>query len=708
MATTIATVTGTTAPTQYASQCKIDRTVRFATDVLWAALLWDSDDTLRFYQSSNSGASWAEDVSARISGIDIASGASLRLDRGKPDGEEVLWLTYVTSSDFKLRLRRGRFGSTPTTVTWSEMTTSGGISLVVADGAGSVFSDLAVCSGIEGVHIFYTGSASKNLYWRYAKHASDSRRKFSLSPQVLVQGGSLFNSYPSCDVRHSGDDNQFLNGDVYVGYCTTDPEPTERHRIVRVPAKGIGSYDAIGVKQNVLSDDSVQALSCMRFDGDYAVLAAVPADAPTTVVMHEMNGGGSAWRTRNPPAPNAGNLHALALSWDSATKDPYIVVAGATDGFPRYTFYDRSADAWAAWAQINSDVIVGNSLDARPGSQDTKRIDLMYAVVNSTNRNVRHERIVIGNTPPSAPSWETESGYIDHTIPTTLALVHFDADGDAQTAVKLRRSVNGGAIQYYTGTAWQAGETSFALAADADGVTRIILSAANNGADTESISYTAATSDGTVFGPYGPALVLVGSTPVNPVITVPANLATVTAGRLSLTWTATEQTAWHARILDAGNAQLHDNLRAEDGTERGPEVINYQLEDATVYKVGLRTYNDEGIASAEIISQFTTAWALPPAPTYTVMVDDEMCTIDLTITNLAPGGGQVAAVSNRVYRAPTADLVDLDQDDLNNYELVAVDVELNTVWIDQAPASAVEYRYRVVAVSANYTTVMGA
>jgi hypothetical protein len=699
LATNVVLVTGTTTPLQYASQRKLDRTVSFGSNVLWMCVLWDSDDTLRFYWSSNNGSTWTEDTAVRISNVDVASGADIEIDTGKGIQNECLWVTYVTLSDFKLRMRRGVFDSTPTSLRWSDVDTDGDKTRIIAEAANSLYADMAVCSGVEGVHFFYMSVATKNVYWRYTKHSATNNRSFTSGPQTLVQGGSSFNSWPTGAVRHSGNDNQFLNGDVYMAYASLSPEATESHKLVRIPAKGIGSYDGIGEKRRMASDDGVAGLISSCFDGDFYCAAVVPDAAPTTIVMHEMNAADNARQTRTPPAPGLGNIIALTVSWDYATYDPYIVAAGATTGFPWYTFFDRSAGTWASWVQINSDVVSGNSLTARPGSYKMKKIEFAYSIVSSTNRQVRFESITIGNTPPSAPMWMTLSGPIDQSIPTPLELEHFDADGDPLTAIKLRRQVNGGAIQYYTGSAWQAGETSFA---NTDGMFE--LSAANNGIDLDVTVYTAATSDGTVFGPYSEALTLVGSTPVNPVMDEPDDLDTVTAGLVTVQWTVTEQTAYRIRILTAANEELYSTGIVAD-TDTRELVVPFQLANSTTYKAELVTFNFEGIASAADTNQFTTSWALPATPTYVATVDADAGAVSLAVTN--PGGGAAATTSNRIYRAVDAELT-APGDDLSEYRLIGVDEPVNVTYVDRSAPSGVAMRYRVVAVSATYTTALGA
>jgi hypothetical protein len=699
MAVTIATPTGTTNPLQYASQSKLDRRVLITPSVLWSMQLWDVDDTLRFYWSSNEGASWTEDATARISDIHIASGASMLIDTGKGLREELMWISYVTASDFKLRCRRGIMGAT--TLRWSDMTTSGSKSRIVADGAAAVYADLAVCSGPEGVHFFYCGTATNNVYWRWMRHGSggDGLYQFALAPEVLVEGGRSQDTWPSGDVRHTGNDNSFQTGDVYMGWASLDPEPTERHRLVRIPAKGIGSYDSPATKRTMLSDDGLAGLNVVRFDGDHLCQLVVAADDPTQPLLHETNGGDTARRTRTPPDPALGNIHSIALSWDRNTHDPYIFAAGATTSFPWYTWYDRSADVWASWVQINSDPVVVGSLSAKRGSHTNRKIELTYAIVSGANRAVRYESITIGNTPPHAPAWVTESGPIDQSIDTILEHRHDDADGDAQAAKKLRRSVNGGAFTWWNGTTWTT-ESSVA-----GGSQTTLLTAANNGADGDVIRYTMATSDGVAFGPYGPELVLTGSTPVNPVIDEPDPSDVVTSGRLLLQWTVAEQSAWKARILDAGNVELWPGPRVESPLQR-EETLDFQLANASTYKVELITYNAEGIASTPIVHQFTTNWLLPPAPTYPATVDPVEQVVEVAITNAAPGGGQVAAVSNIVYRAN--ELMLMDPDDLGEYRVMAVDVPINSTWTDFWAESGVLHRYRVVAVSAQYTTALGA
>ena len=113
-------------------------------------------------------------------------------------------------------------------------------------------------------------------------------------------------------------------------------------------------------------------------------------------------------------------------------------------------------------------------------------------------------------------------------------------------------------------------------------------------------------------------------------------------------------------------------------------AIPYDLADDTAYRVGVQVRDGVQLWSTEASSTFSVDYLPPPAPTVTVEWDTERGAGVLMIVNLAPAGGEPAAVSNNIYR-----------DGL----LIAEGYPLNTAFVDPLPNTSGS-TYVVEAVSA--------
>ena len=187
------------------------------------------------------------------------------------------------------------------------------------------------------------------------------------------------------------------------------------------------------------------------------------------------------------------------------------------------------------------------------------------------------------------------------------------------------------------------------------------------------------------------SVILAGAVKPTVTITAPSNGSTVATGAITATWTYADtysrpQIGWEAEIT-AGGSTTASGSGTGTGTSwaTGPVLSN-----GTSYTLRVRAQNNAGLWSEWVSVVFTTSFPLPPAPTVTPVFDRDTGTVTLTITNPAPGGGQAAAVQNRVFRGEV---------------LVADGVALNSAWVDAYGAALnVTVPYVVQAVTAASAT----
>ena len=194
------------------------------------------------------------------------------------------------------------------------------------------------------------------------------------------------------------------------------------------------------------------------------------------------------------------------------------------------------------------------------------------------------------------------------------------------------------------------------------------------------------------YGPWSASVVAVLTTPPVATITTPADGSTFTGARITTTWgyydaEGSAQAGWQLSITDTGTGLV---AYSTQGTGAATSYLApCTLADGHSYSVSVSVQDGAGAWSDPAVATFTVSYVPTPAPTFTTVWDPDTGAATLTITNPAPGGGQVAAVSNNVYRDGV---------------LIAELVPVSSVWVDRIPPTNTTVTYRVEAVSAGYTT----
>ena len=260
------------------------------------------------------------------------------------------------------------------------------------------------------------------------------------------------------------------------------------------------------------------------------------------------------------------------------------------------------------------------------------------------------------------------------TTALVLNVQHNPRDSSAQTAGNLRYRVVGG-------TTW----TTVSLGTSATYTVNAGVLA--NGSDYEFQAQTAG-MNGTLSS-WSDSVVVSGATNPTITLTAPAAGATVATGTVTVTWTYADgsgrpQSGYRVLLL-VGGSQV-DGI---EGSGTAGSWTSGALANATSYTINAQVQNSAGLWSTVASRTFNTVFPSPPAPTVTGAFDKDTGAATLTITNPAPGGGQVAAVSNRVYRDGV---------------LIASGLAVSTPYTDPVPALGANPSYRVEAVSATPST----
>jgi hypothetical protein len=320
--------------------------------------------------------------------------------------------------------------------------------------------------------------------------------------------------------------------------------------------------------------------------------------------------------------------------------------------------------------------------------------------------------IAPANQAPNAPILTSPVGgaTVDRTATINLQGTFSDPDaGDQLSQVTVEYRPVGGST---TTVVQSASGSSFTVA-----ITAGTLAAGN-------YEWRAKTKDNaTAEGPFSAwAPFTAASPPTAPVLTQPANAATIASNPSTTEWTAPAQDAFQVQTRSAsggGGTLHHDSGTVEQAATRTystPRPVTGRTEWT---RVRVRV---SGLWSTWTERSNTVAYTPPPTPTCTVAsnVDDEPAVGDpagfiviVDVTNPAPSGGQPTVTRNEIDRQQSSDGGTTWTDSTGTtdaYDTIAVDVAANGSHPDYTVAdqSRAIYRYRVRAVGDNTTTTTGA
>lgn len=691
MTTTITTTLGTTSPTRFGHQRKLDRC---RNGVLWALIIIPQTNQLQFHWSANNGATWTEDTTRRIDDVNAAAGASMRIAT-RADGAERLGVVYIRNNHVRVNL--GRFRDNRQSFVWQD-------SNVIASTAGQSsfwnFPDLELVplGGSWVMPVFWSRRIDDKAYlwWTRVKWPESGSGNVNKA-RVLHERTATIQTRPSVAVRHLGDDEQVHTASphLYVAWAHGAPgDPQPRQYLMRMTSRGT-TWDKGTVR--VLREAGVlPGQTAAAYTGKAFAAVRAPYDDgeedPATLQLHVMDPTDAVREAIDVPALEGGNIAALGVSWDNASGDIFIIASGTGDQNPKYIRYiwaPRQFDP-AGWTTINADGANGDSISVKPGSR-AKRIEIIYSVVNGVNRNARYELAATVNSLPTAATWVTATGAKDRTAQLILQWQHNDPDGDVQAAYTLQRRVNDEDLQYWNGATWQSSLVNITSATQQ--VTLAAGWAATNG---DVIAYRVRTSDAGGFGPWSPVLPILASTAVDPTITSPTTGANLTATPVVVTWEVDEQSAFRVRLLEAGEPLTDSDWIGEPDT-RAFE-IPYELQNGQSLTIEVTTQNLAGFASQPQTVGVTVSLTPPPVPLHTETAVPDPGAIDVAIDNGTPGVGEDAADNNDLYRTGPDGIE----------QLIAVFLEADSTFRDYTVAHEVDYTYRVVARTAAGATISSA
>ena len=686
MSVTIATKSTTSHPGIYANAKHMDRSTK---GVLWAAIpnRAASPQRLEFWFSTNNGASWTEDTSERISDIDLFVGTSFVISADRAaviyrqastnlmrvafsfvdsgSSPHLNWrATHKDASkgqaktewfrpDIEL-IKIGGWYVTP--CVWGRLTSTDWSSVWLGRVRWQEGEDVQYAGDIQRLH---------------------TRENMSTFPR------------PSCALRHLGDDTEANTSqpDLYVGWGQgIDTDAQDRLYMQRNELSGWDWQP--GQTRVVEEDGAASGLVASCYTGQRYAMVAAPTGASSTLVLWLMTPSDTGARERYAvPALGLGEMTSVAITWDNATADIWIIACGTTNRRPHWIRLNWATRTWTSWTEINTDDVLGDTLQAVPGSK-ASRIEIMYAVV-AASTTFKYELVALTNVPPKAPTWETSQGVHNTAAALLLDWNHNDPDGDAQVQYELRRRIGDGALMYWNGTSWQ---TTLVQPSSA---TSSVSLGGGWAASGDTVTYTVRTNDGQDWGPFSEALTVLGSTAVDPTITFPT-AATITAARITATWMVAEQSAYRWRVLLTATSELlHDSGWVGDPAARF-HTLDYSFQNGVDYTLELTTQNNEGLVSAPQTKLVTAALAPPPDPAVALAANFTgiFAAIDVAVTNGTPGGGEEAAVLNYAYRRRTAD-------PLAEEVLVSpTGFDPDTTFTDHTAPSGVDVSYRVEAETA--------
>ena len=685
MASNITTTGASTTPGFFSNQRRLDRC---RNGVLWAMTADVDNGRLEFHYSTNNGSSWNEDTSQRITGVNTAVGASMRI-KTLASGAERIGCIYRRDSDKSMQIAFGVFNtSARTSFRWHSQSPNDAV-------RNFQFSndhrrpDLEIHREgdryiIPSVWGSLTGSKATLWMGNTRFWPGNSTR----SEAVNVHDRNSMSTWPrpSASLRHASDDDTVLEAspDLYLAWHQgIDTDPTDRGYMMRLTRTGEVKWQ-VGQLRVVEENGTQSGLTSSCFTGQRAAFAQVPSNTTDEILLHLMQPSDSSRTTLNVPSLGLGEITSVSVTWDNFSADVWILAAGTTNQRPHYIVYDWATRAFGSWVQINTDEVFADSLIAKPGSRGS-RIECVYAVI-SAGTTFRYELVSTTNVAPSATTWNTISGA--HAIDAVLALDwnHNDADGDAQVQYRLRRSINGGSNTYWNGSTWQSSSVDVSSAS-----TVVNQSAGWNGVvDGDTVEYVVRTNDGQKWGPYGSPLSVIASTVVDPTLTAPPS-GTYNAATVVVSWTVSEQTAFRVRLLlTAGSVVQHDSGWVGDDDARDYE-IPFLLADGVGYTIELYTQNLEGLASGAHTVSITASLTPPPTPTMVFTPVPAQGAITVDIDNGTPGGGETDAERNSLWRR--------DDDDPDLAEVLVSDqgISKDGSFTDRSVASDRNYSYKTVA-----------
>lgn len=615
-------------------------------------------DTLSIYRSTDDTASWAAYASFTHTGLQE-------------------WSSIVVDSAGYLHVayRTGTSGGGGTDLLWyrrlnlSSASFSGALQVSGAPTNGGTIGarfqgvDLAVVRNADSSYaIMVVGAYSETgvLSGIYAHGVSIAKNAGAITLNNGLITGTRFWSITGAPAGRSGVSVELEhNGD---GYTASTPNAwitwgRTAIRMVKVAWKS-GTWQGPSSYQTIRSTLATsQDYTAGRWDGTQWLMAVPNPDDTTSVRVYQRNRANSSTSTFDTPAHTTGVVRNCAVSYDNTTKNLRVYAVGTSTGVLYYCDYVRATQIWAAWSVVVATAVLGATEwgVGRGGSALLGRHELVLGASGSPN-TMSHYSMGTSAAPAVNSFVTTGQAYTNGSaanVGAALPLAWTFSDPDpAQTQgyYALARQIGAGALSFWNATSNTWGASQVQNASATQGVT---LPAAW-GADGDLVhQYRVLVWDnvGVPASAYSPALALTPSAQVNPTVTAPTAAAVINTDKLTITWTAAEQTGIQVRLVQtspiARTVFVTGPLMGFTDTSY---TIPVSLANGTGYDLTFTTFNNEKLPSAPVTRSFTVQYATPPAPTPAQVALPAAGIIQVTATNPAAVGVQPALIDQDLYR----------------------------------------------------------
>lgn len=642
----------------------------------WVASYSLANTRWEFWYSTDDGATWAEDTAIRITTATVVGSLNAVSSLGG------LSFVYGDGSDLKLVIRDGGSGAWSRTKTASR---SGGVAPTSY-------------TAIDSITMGYIGriaviSADSSGQVRLGVTGNTAGTSFGIG--LLTSSGITSDQFVALDFEHTGDgvtpaastlERPFL----YAAFRTTTATVFKRTT----------TYGASGTERTIQATAAVASDPLTAaYDGARFVMAFIDNDSDTTVKWFERDAADTATTSRTPSALSDGAITSLSMAI-TPVGDARLFAVGTTSDDVKLVEYDRSAGTFGSFATLATTTATAQTMTAQRG------FDSGYNVVWTAGAGSPYTVTFVRSpfaTNPYAPPWVSPGAgsYQDVGAALVLDWDYSNIDpADTQSAYALSRSVNGGALAYYNAGAGTWGGTETKNTTSSTAVTLATAWAA----DGDTVAYKVKTWGGTdLEGIYGSTLTVNASTPVTPVLTAPTDTGTITTNQVTVTWTATEQTAYRLRLLTSADVVFFDSGKVTS-TLKTVVPSSILSDGLTGAKAECRVWNDDDLEGPTDTHTFTVDYVEPATATLVVAADNDAGFLSITITDPSPSGGQPTVTGHDLYVRVADGGRRVNERTVNDDGIRIVANSPDGVLYDYAAASGVDFEYRVLALADNGTS----
>jgi len=647
-----------------------------------------------FWYSSNDGATWTENANLQIS----ASATNICGSFVISDND---WAWFATSNGTNFSFMSRTTSALTSTSTWvspAHFTFDllvNGIDLCVAKRTGTP--------------TYYTAciaSQSGNQYSRMMMLRVDATTLGTTqnTPVIFNPSGSAQHQI-AIDWSHAGDGKTASGVPSIFVVGRNNAGGTSFKRFTEGPPPGIYSTEGTERVIDAANAPTGRPLTGI-FDGSRFVMAFTDSN-PAVVKWYERDAADTTTTSRTPPALNDGDITSLSVAVANAAANARLYAVGTTSDDVRRLNYNRALGTFDTWTLIEASTATVNTMSVQRGYQGDGH-GIVWTTGASSPYTILRERDPL-NTAPTAPTWTAPGDNSAQNVAATLLLdwqFNDPDDGDTQSAYALSRSVNGGALQYLNATAgtWGASEVKN------DSTSTQVTLATAWATDGQSTAYKVKTWDAADLpGPYGSALTIVGSTLVVPVVTAPANGALLTGPTVTVTWTATEQTAYRIRLLTSADVVLYTSGKITDTPTRSVAVPFVLANGLTDIKVEVSTWNNEDLVATGVVRTGIDVTYTPPlAPTLTVTANNAGGFMSVAMNDPAFGPTPQVASHDIFVRVAAGGRPDEGRPVGGDGIRIATGIVEDGTWLDYAAGIGIDYQYRTLTTAVTGAVVFSA